>query len=133
VEDLVSGVDFTHTLSRAKFESLNTKFFSRTMETVDAVLADASMSEADIHEIVLVGGSTRIPKIQAMLSARFGGRDLCKSINPDEAVAYGAAVQAAVLSGARDATTDSLLLVDVTPLSLGIETEGKVCVWGRRV
>ena len=126
VEDLITGTDFTYTLSRALFEKLNSKFFARTMETVEAVLADAGISENDIHDIVLVGGSTRIPKIQALLSQRFGGKDLCKSINPDEAVAYGAAVQAAVLSGARDSTTESLLLVDVTPLSLGIETEGRV-------
>lgn len=126
VEDIIPGTDFTHNMSRALFERLNAKHFARTMETVDAVLADAAIGDGDIHDVVLVGGSTRIPKIQALLSARFGGKDLCKAINPDEAVAYGAAVQAAVLSGARDSTTSSLLLVDVTPLSLGIETEGRV-------
>jgi L1 cell adhesion molecule like protein len=126
VEDITPGKDFTYTLSRALFEKINAAFFNRTMATVDSVVTEAGISEEDINDIVLVGGSTRIPKIQAMLSARFGGKDLCKSINPDEAVAYGAAVQGAVLSGARDATTNSLLLVDVTPLSLGIETEGKV-------
>ena len=104
VEDIIPGTDFTHNMSRALFERLNAKHFARTMETVDAVLADAAIGDGDIHDVVLVGGSTRIPKIQALLSARFGGKDLCKAINPDEAVAYGAAVQAAVLSGAHDST-----------------------------
>lgn len=89
-------------------------------------MKDASCNNEDIHEIVLVGGSTRIPKIQEMLSAQFDGRKLCKSLNPDEAVAYGAAVQGAILSGKRDKSTKDLLLMDVTPLSLGIETTGRV-------
>jgi len=93
--------------------------------TVKNVLKDAKMETKDIDDIVLVGGSTRIPKIQVLLQDFFGGRQLCKSINPDEAVAYGAAVQGAILAGVKNDVTDSLLLVDVTPLSLGIETEGR--------
>ena len=96
------------------------------MDTVKHVLVDAKVTAADVGDVVLVGGSTRIPKVQTMLSEMFGGKDLCRSINPDEAVAFGAAVQGAILSGVRSSATQSLLLVDVTPLSLGIETEGKV-------
>ncbi|EQC36998.1 hsp70-like protein [Saprolegnia diclina VS20] len=126
VDSLFEGVDFSSTMTRAKFESLNEECFKRTEETVLKVLADANMQPGDITELVLVGGSTRIPKVQNMLSAVFGGKELSKSINPDEAVAYGAAVQGAILSGIRNDATNSLLLVDVTPLSLGIELVGKV-------
>ncbi|RHY27435.1 hypothetical protein DYB32_006778 [Aphanomyces invadans] len=126
VDALFEGVDFSSTMTRAKFESLNEECFKRTEETVLKVLQDANMEPDQISELVLVGGSTRIPKVQTMLSNLFGGKELSKSINPDEAVAYGAAVQGAILSGIRNDATNSLLLVDVTPLSLGIELVGKV-------
>ena len=96
------------------------------MEPVEQVLKDARMAKSDVHEVVLVGGSTRIPKVQQLLSQYFGGKDLCKTINPDECVAYGAAVQAAILSGVKNEKINQVLLLDVTPLSLGIETAGGV-------
>lgn len=117
--------DVSVELTRAKFESLNKSAFDRALDTVKKVMKDAKMEAKEIDDIVLVGGSTRIPRIQEALSEMFGGRQLCRSINPDESVAYGAAVQGAILSGARHVATQSLLLVDVTPLSLGIECEGK--------
>jgi heat shock protein 1/8 len=126
LDSFADGVDLAMTLTRAKFEQLNHEAFERCIETVKRVLRDAKVTTRDIADIVLVGGSTRIPKVQTMLQEYFGGKELCKSINPDEAVAYGAAVQGAILSGARSSATQSLLLVDVTPLSLGIETEGKL-------
>jgi len=119
-------VDFTYTLSRAKFESLNAVYFTKCLETVKKVLKDGKMKASEIDDIVLVGGSTRVPKMQQMLQEFFGGKKLCRSLNPDEAVAYGAAVQGAILTGARSKATDNLLLLDVTPLSLGIETTGRV-------
>jgi len=125
VEVMVEGEDYLLDASRAKFEEINKNWFEKTLETVKQVLKDSKMETKDIDDLVLVGGSTRIPKIQAMLQEFFGGRTLCKSINPDEAVAYGAAVQGAILGGVKSDVTDSLLLVDVTPLSLGVETEGK--------
>lgn len=126
IDSLVDGTDVSVPISRAKFESLNAFLFKRCMETVTRVLRDAKVKPADVSDVVLVGGSTRIPKVQQMLSETFGGMELCKAINPDEAVAYGAAVQAAVLSGAQASSCTDLLLVDVTPLSLGIETTGGV-------
>jgi L1 cell adhesion molecule like protein len=126
LDSFAEGQDLAMTLTRAKFEQLNHAPFERCIETVKKVLRDAKVTQRDIADIVLVGGSTRIPKVQTMLQEYFGGKELCKSINPDEAVAYGAAVQGAILSGARSSATQSLLLVDVTPLSLGLETEGKL-------
>lgn len=124
VDSLVDGLDYQTTLSRAKFESLSYSIFSRALKPVDQVLKDAKLSKNEIDEIVLVGGSTRIPKIQELLSKYFGGKKLCKSVNPDEAVAHGASVQAAILSGSNDEKLDDILLVDVAPLSLGVETAG---------
>ena len=126
LDSFVDGNDMNITVTRAKFEDLNEAPFKRCIDTVRHVLLDAKSKPEEVGDVVLVGGSTRIPKVQAMLSEHFGGRELCKSINPDEAVAYGAAVQGAILSGVRSSATQSLLLVDVAPLSLGIETEGKL-------
>lgn len=124
VDSLYEGIDFSTTISRARFENLCAEFFTKCIQTVDKVMRDAGLSKSEIDEIVLVGGSTRIPKIQEMLSSHFNGKPLCKTVNPDEAVAYGAAVQAAILSGNGDDKLKEVLLVDVTPLSLGIETSG---------
>jgi heat shock 70kDa protein 1/2/6/8 len=124
VDSVHDGIDLNVVLTRARFESLCADIFTKTLEPVERVLMDAKVSKADVHDIVLVGGSTRIPKVQELLSNFFNGKELCRSINPDEAIAYGAAVQAAVLSGKHDEKLDSLILLDVTPLSLGVETAG---------
>jgi len=126
IDSLFDGQDLNTSITRAKYESLCNSIFQRTMEPVDQVLKDSGLSKSDINEIVLVGGSTRIPKIQELLSSYFNGKELNKTINPDEAVAYGAAVQAAILSGSTDETLGGLLLLDVTPLSLGVETAGEI-------
>ena len=126
VDSVHEGTDLNITLTRAKFESLCMDIFQRTLAPVERVLSDAKLSKSQVNEVVLVGGSTRIPKVQELLTNFFNGKELCKSINPDEAVAYGAAVQAAVLSGTRDEKLDQLVLLDVTPLSLGVETAGGI-------
>merc|ERR550519_511009 len=124
VESLFEGEDFSETLTRAKFEELNMDLFKGTLKPVQKVLEDADLTKKEIDEIVLVGGSTRIPKVQSLVKEFFNGKEPSKGINPDEAVAYGAAVQAGVLSGEQD--TGDIVLLDVNPLTLGIETVGGV-------
>lgn len=126
IDSLFDGIDFNSAITRARFEDLCGDLFRKTMEPVEKVLRDSGLAKTQIDEIVLVGGSTRIPKIQNMLSEFFNGKSLSKSVNPDEAVAYGAAIQAAILGGVSDSKTNDILLIDVAPLSLGIETAGSV-------
>ncbi|KAI1711905.1 hsp70 protein domain-containing protein [Ditylenchus destructor] len=126
VDSLVDGIDFHSKISRARFEELCGDLFRKTLQPVEQALKDAKLSKSQIDEIVMVGGSTRIPKIQKMLKDFFSGKDLNLSINPDEAVAFGATVQAAILSGVQDSSVKDVLLVDVAPLSMGIETAGGV-------
>lgn len=126
IDSLMDGIDYNTTLTRAKFEQLNLSLFHKCLDCVENVLQDSKISKSEIDDIVLVGGTTRIPKMQQLLSDYFGGKKLCNSINPDEAVAYGATIQASLLAGKKSSKLEDLLLLDVAPLSLGLETAGGV-------
>ena len=127
IENFVNGIDFTETLTMARFEELNNDLFRKTLKPLEIALKDGGMKKTDIDEIVMVGGSTRIPKIQKLVKDFFNGKEPNRGINPDEAVAYGASVQACILSGDPECTGGyDPVVIDVTPLSLGIETVGGI-------
>ncbi len=134
VDALFEGMDFYSSITRARFEEINADHFHLAMDLVEKAIRDAGMVKSQINDIVLVGGSSRIPKMQKMLEFFFDGKELVKSINPDEAVAYGAAIQAAVVQGDKSEAVKNLLLYDVAPLSLGIETldNGTMCTFVKR-
>ena len=126
LDSLIEGIDYATNITRARFDELCADLFRQCMDCVDKVLLDSGLSKPDIDEIVLVGGSSRIPKIQQLLTAYFNGKELCKSVNPDEAVAYGSAVMGSILGGCKDEEVKDLLLLDVCPLSLSIMTAGNI-------
>lgn len=126
IENLIDGIDFSETITRARFEELCNDLFKKTLQPVQQALDDAGMKKTDIDEVVLVGGSTRIPKVQQLIKDFFNGKEPNRGINPDEAVAYGAAVQGGILGGETSEETKDILIIDVTPLTLGIETVGGV-------
>ena len=125
VEGLINGIDFDETLTRAKFEELCNDLFKKTLKPVEAVMGDSGLKRSEIDEIVLVGGSTRIPKVQQLIKEFFNGKEPNRGVNPDEAVAFGAAVTGGILGG-QVSSDENLVIIDVTPLSLGIETVGGV-------